>query len=174
MTPSSAASPSKVSPLLTPLPPPTCSRSPPLPSSQSPHRSCALYHAPTTVKWAPGPAPPPHKTRQTVKWTHLTPDMSQLEASPPFTFRNRFDELSHLSDDDMHRSDNDLSATAGTPSAQQPREHKPPPIHVYGVTNYQDMVSYLRPLLRRSNTTAKLSRTKRSKSTFTPLILTVG
>jgi hypothetical protein len=69
--------------------------------------------------------------------------MSQLGASPPFTSWNRFDELSHLSDDDMHRSDEDLPATAGTPSAQQTREHKPPPIYVYGVNNYQDMVSYL-------------------------------
>ena len=43
----------------------------------------------------------------------------------------------------MRRSDEDLPATAGTPRAQQPREHKPPPIYLYGVTNYQDMVSYL-------------------------------
>jgi aminopeptidase-like protein len=43
----------------------------------------------------------------------------------------------------MHRSDEVLPAMAGTSRAQQPREHKPPPIYVYGVTNYQDMVSYL-------------------------------
>jgi hypothetical protein len=43
----------------------------------------------------------------------------------------------------MHRSDEDLPATAGTPSAQQSREHKPPPTYVSGLTNYQDMVSYL-------------------------------
>ena len=43
----------------------------------------------------------------------------------------------------MRRSDEDLPATAVTSRAQQPREHKPPPIYVYGVTNYQDMLSYL-------------------------------
>ena len=42
----------------------------------------------------------------------------------------------------MHRSE-DLPNTAGTSRTQEPREHKPPPIYVYGVTNYQNMVSYL-------------------------------
>ena len=42
----------------------------------------------------------------------------------------------------MHRSE-DLPNTAGTSHTQEPREHKPPPIYVYGVTNYQNMVSYL-------------------------------
>ena len=74
---------------------------------------------------------------------HLTPVTSQLGASSSFTSRNRFDELSHLSDDDIYKLEEDLPATAGTSRTQQSREHKPPPIYVYGVTNYQDMVSYL-------------------------------
>ena len=32
---------------------------------------------------------------------------------------------------------------AGATCSPQPREHKPPPIYVYGVTNYQAMVSYI-------------------------------
>ena len=38
----------------------------------------------------------------------------------------------------------------------------------------KSVLSDFRPLLRRNNTTAKHSPTKRSKSMFTPLILTVG
>lgn len=73
----------------------------------------------------------------------MTLDVSQSGTSSPFTSRNRFDELSHLSDNEMHRSEEDLSTTEDTPRTQQPREHKPPPIYVYNVTDYQDMVSYL-------------------------------
>ena len=43
----------------------------------------------------------------------------------------------------MHRSEEDLPTTAGTSCTQQPQEHKPPPIYVYSITNYQDMVYYL-------------------------------
>jgi hypothetical protein len=85
MAPSSAASPSKISPHLTPLPPPTCSRSPSLPTSQSPHRPARSITPPPQSNGAlgSGPATPPHQTWQTVKkrkWAHLTPDMSQLGA----------------------------------------------------------------------------------------------
>jgi len=69
------------------------------------------------------------------------PETSQPGAPSPFTSRNRFDELSHLSEDDIHSFNEDLTANEGSPRAQQPRERKPPPIYVYGVTNYQDMVS---------------------------------
>ena len=72
----------------------------------------------------------------------MTLDMPLPGTLSPFTSRNRFDKLSHLPDDDMHRSE-DLPNTAGTSRTQEPREHKPPPIYVYGVTNYQNMVSYL-------------------------------
>jgi hypothetical protein len=92
----------------------------------------------------------------------------------PFTFRNRFDELSHLSNDDMHRLDEDLPTTAGTPSAQQPRKTKPLPIYMHGVTNYQDMVSYLTATLEEEQYYCKAFPDERSKSTYTPLILTVG
>ena len=140
MAPGSAASPSKVSPHVTPLPPLTHSRSPPPPSSQSPHRRARSITPPPQPNGHLGSesANPPHQTRQTVKkrkWTHLTPGTSQPGASSPFTSRNRFDELSLISDNDMHRSDEDSPATEDTPRAQQPREHKPPPIYVYGVTN---------------------------------------
>jgi hypothetical protein len=110
MASGSAASPSKVRPHLTPLLPPTCSRSSSLPSYQSPHRRGRSITPPPRSHGSQGSglATPPHRAWQTVKkrkWSHLTPDMSQLGASPPFTSRNRFYELSHLSDDDMHGSD---------------------------------------------------------------------
>ena len=37
----------------------------------------------------------------------------------------------------------DHTTPAGASCSPQQREHKPPPIYVYGVTNYQDMVSYI-------------------------------
>jgi len=37
----------------------------------------------------------------------------------------------------------DLTPPAGALCSPRTREHKPPPIYVYGVTNYQAMVSYI-------------------------------
>ena len=132
------ASPSKVSPHLASLPPLLRSRSPSPPLSQPPqHRARSITSPPqSNGTLGPGPATPPHQTLQTIKkrkWTHLTPETPQPGALSPFTSRNRFDELSHLSEDDMRRSDEDLPATADNPRAQ-PREHKPPPIYMYGIT----------------------------------------
>jgi len=148
----STASPSKVSPHLTPLPPLIRSRSPSPPLSQTPHRRARSITPPpqSNGTLGPGHATPPHKTWQTIKkrkWTHLTPETSQPAAPSTFTSRNRFDEFSHLFEDDMRRSDEDLTPTAGTPRAQEPRVHNPPPIYVYGVTNYQDIASYLKATL---------------------------
>jgi len=128
------ASPSKVSPHLAPLPPLLRSRSTSPPLSQPPHRRARSITPPpqSNGTLGPGPATPPHQTWKIIKkrkWNHLTPETSQPGTPSPFTSRNRFDELSHLSEDDMHRSDEDLLATAGTPRAQQPREPKPPPIY---------------------------------------------
>jgi len=163
-TPGSADLPSKVSPHMTPPPPLTSSRPLPPPSSQTPHRRARSITPPAQSNGPlnSGLAIPPHQTWQTIKKrkrTHLTPVTSQLGASSSSTSRNRFDELSHLSDDDIHKLDKDLPATGGTSRTQRSRKHKPPPIYVYGVTNYQDMVSYLSHL-KRSNTTAKHYRTK--------------
>jgi hypothetical protein len=104
----------------------------------------------------------------------LTPDTSQPGASSPFTSRNRFDELSHLSDDDMHRSDEYLPATEDTPRAQQPREHKPPPIYAYGVTNYKDMVSYLTAILEEEQYYCKAFTDETIKMNVHTLIPIIG
>ena len=126
----------------------TSSRRPPPPSSQTPHPRARSITPPPESNGPlnPGLEIPTHRICQTVKKrmrSHLTPVTSQQEDSSSFTTRNRFDEPSHLSDDDIHKLDEDLPATAGTSRTQQSREHKPPPIYMYGVTNYQDMVSYL-------------------------------
>ena len=137
-TPGSADLPSKVSLHMTPPPPLNSSRPPPPPSSQTPHRRARSITLPPQSNGPlnSGHAIPPHQTWQTVKKTkraHLTPVTSQLGTSSSFTSRNRFEELSHLSDDDIPKLE-DLPATAGTSRTQQSREHKPPPIYVYGVT----------------------------------------
>jgi len=116
------ASPSKVSPHLAPLPPLLRSRSPSPPLSQPPHRRAHSITPPpqSNGTLGPGPTTPPHQTWQTLKkrkWKHLTPEMSQPGTPSPFTSQNQFDELFHLSEDDMCRSDEDLPATAGTPRA---------------------------------------------------------
>ena len=87
----------------------------------------------------------PHQTWQTVKkrkWTHLTTAPSQPEAPTPFTSRNRFDELSQLPGGDTPMPE-DHTTPAGASCSTQQREHKPSPIYLYSVTNYQDMVSYI-------------------------------
>jgi len=108
----------------------------PLPphSSQSP-----LQHArpitPPLLSNEPiesGPVFPLHQTWQTVKKrkaSHLTPAPSQPGAPPPFTSRNRFDELSHHPGGDTPMPE-DLTPPAGASCSPQPREHKSPPIYV--------------------------------------------
>jgi hypothetical protein len=149
---------------MTPPTPLTSSRTPPPHSYQTPHRRARSITPPPLSNRPLNSdlAIPSHQTWQTIKKrkrAHLTPVMFQLGASSSFTSRIRFDELSHLSDDDIHKLEKDLSTTAGTSRTQQSRENKPPLIYLYGVTNYQDVVSYLSHL-KRSNTTAKHYRTK--------------
>jgi len=63
--------------------------------------------------------------------------------SSPFNSPNQFEQLSHFSDDDIQTSASDPHATTNSEQATQSRVLKPPPIYVYGVTNYCDMVKYL-------------------------------
>ena len=93
-----------------------------------------------------GPEIPSNHSWQTVKKRKRTYP-STISATrgyqPPFNSPNSFAELSHLSDDDIQASASALHATISSDQATQLRVHKPPPIYVYCVTNYCDMVKYL-------------------------------
>ena len=65
----------------------------------------------------------------------------------PCNSPNQFAELSHLSDEDILTPTTAPHVTTSSEHATQPRVHKPPPIYVYGVTNYRDMVKYLTEIL---------------------------
>jgi hypothetical protein len=61
----------------------------------------------------------------------------------PFKSPNQFEELSHLSDNDIQTPASDPHTTTSSKQVTQQRVHKLPPIYVYGVANYRDMVKYL-------------------------------
>jgi hypothetical protein len=61
----------------------------------------------------------------------------------PFNFPNQFEELSHLPDDDIQIPASDPHTPISSEQVTQLSIRKPPPMYVYGVTNYRDMVKYL-------------------------------
>jgi hypothetical protein len=65
----------------------------------------------------------------------------------PFNSPNQFEELSQLSGDDIQTPATDPHTTTNSEQVTQLKVHKPPPIYVYGVTNYRDMVKYLTEIL---------------------------
>ena len=74
------------------------------------------------------------------KRIHLPTETATRGHQSPFNSPNQFEELPHLSDDDVQIPASDPHKTTGSKPATQLRVHKPPPIYVYGVTNYRDMV----------------------------------
>jgi hypothetical protein len=72
------------------------------------------------------------------KRTHLIPEEA-TEDQFQFNTQNRFAELSDPEDDDMKTNDTNKPTT----NNKQPREQKPPPIYIYGVTNYGEMIKYI-------------------------------
>jgi hypothetical protein len=102
-------------------------------SQPSPYSSSPITHPWQTIKQRKLPHP--------LRATTLTTLQS------PFTSPNQFAELSHLPDDNTHTSPTALPATTNSDHAMQPRAHKPPPIYVYNVTNYCDMVKYITAIL---------------------------
>jgi len=77
------------------------------------------------------------------KRTHPFPTSAARGLQSPFNSPNSFAELSHLQDDENQASAPLPSTTPSSDPATQLRVHKPPPIYVYGVTNYCDMMKYL-------------------------------
>jgi hypothetical protein len=61
----------------------------------------------------------------------------------PFLFntQNRYEELSQLSDEDMQTNETDETTT--NTKNKPPRKSKPPPVYIYGVTNYREKVKHL-------------------------------
>jgi hypothetical protein len=66
----------------------------------------------------------------------------------PFNSPNQFEELSYLSDNDIQTPASDPHTTTSSEQVTKLRVHKPPPIYVYGVTNYRDMVKYHTEILQ--------------------------
>ena len=103
--------------------------------THNPHQS---LDPPTTESETP--TNHPWQTVKKRKRTHPPTEKAIRGHSSPFNSPNQFEKLSYLSDDDIQTSASDPHATTNSEKATQPRVHKPPPIYVYGVTNYCDMV----------------------------------
>jgi hypothetical protein len=89
---------------------------------------------------------PTNYSWQTVKKrkrTHSPTISTTRGLQSPFNSPNSYAELSHLPDDDTQATDSAPPETISSDRTMQQRVHKPPPIYVYGVTNYCDMVKYL-------------------------------
>lgn len=84
-------------------------------------------------------------TWQTIKKrkrSHETTETTTGNNTPIyFNTQNRYEELSQLSDEDM--TTNDINKIADNTKHTKPRVPKPPPVYIYGVTNYREMVEYL-------------------------------
>jgi hypothetical protein len=89
----------------------------------------------------------PWQTVKKRKRTHLPTEMAPQGHLTPFNSPNQFEELSHLSDDDIQTPATDPHTTTSSKQVTQLHVHKPPLIYVYGVTNYRDMVKYLTEIL---------------------------
>jgi hypothetical protein len=77
------------------------------------------------------------------KRIHPPPISAMRGLQSSFNSPNSYAELWHLPDDDTQASASALPETISSDRTTQQRVHKPPPIYVYGVTNYCDMVKYL-------------------------------
>ena len=77
------------------------------------------------------------------KLTHRSPTLAARGLQSPFNSPNSFAQLSHLQDDDNQAPVPLPSATPSSDQTTKLRVHKPPPIYVYGLTNYCDMMKYL-------------------------------
>jgi hypothetical protein len=66
-----------------------------------------------------------------------------------FNCNNRYEQLSHLPGDDNVDDNNDtilagrVNNTQTNVETSKQQDPKPPPIFIYGVTNYKDMVAHL-------------------------------
>jgi hypothetical protein len=82
---------------------------------------------------------------QTVKRrrTHPSPSPTTIRQPPTFSSPNPFGKLLHLSEADRQAPASAPPAVTNSDQTTQPRIKKPPPIYMYGVTNYRDMVKYL-------------------------------
>ena len=106
--------------------------------TQCTHNAHQSLDPPTTESGTP--TNHPWQTVKKRKRTHPPKETAIRRHLSPFNFPNQFEKLSHLSDDDIQTSVSDPHATTNSEQVTQPRVYKPPPIYVYGVTHYCDMV----------------------------------
>jgi hypothetical protein len=115
----------------------------PATSLSLPQVGCSVMHlqseTPTNHPW------------QTVKGkrTHLPMETATRGHLSPCNCPNQFEELSHLPDDNIQIPASDPHTPISSEQVTQLSIHKPPPIYVYGVTNYRDMVQYLTETLEK-------------------------
>ena len=126
--PADSPSPPQVSGSAMPPQSPIWPRSPP-----TPHPSSPITHPWQTIKKGERP--------------HPLREKASSNFQSPFTSPNQFAELSHLPDDNAPTPTTAPPAPTSSVQAMQPRPHTPPPIYVYNVTNYCDMVKYITAIL---------------------------
>lgn len=74
------------------------------------------------------------------KKNKLSPDATQVRNPFQYTTHNRFEKLTQLPENDTSFNETDNTVTN---TEHKSRDHKPPPIFIYRVTSYNQMVEYL-------------------------------
>jgi len=85
----------------------------------------------------------PGQTVKKRKRTHLPMGNNTRGHQSAFNSPNQFEDISHLSEDNTQIPAFFPQETTSYEHTTKPRVHKPPPIYVYGVINYRDVVKYL-------------------------------
>lgn len=101
------------------------------------------------------------------KFSMLSPETRP--ESDPFSIatQNRYDQLSNLSDEDMPTDDTTTPDRNVTNAST--KEAKPPPIFIYGVTNFNQMVDYIASTIEQEQYTCKTQSNDTIKiNVFTP------
>lgn len=90
---------------------------------------------------------PQWQTVKKRKRLNLTPESSMEKTPFNFNSQNRYEELSNTTDnEDMQTEERTVT---NNETNNQPIEHKPPPIYIYGVNNYDDMINYLTKIIEK-------------------------
>lgn len=82
----------------------------------------------------------PWQTIKKRKRSKISPDTTQVRNPFVFKTQNRFEKLTQPSEKETPSNNTDETATN---EENKTGEHKPPPIFIYGVTNYKQMIEYL-------------------------------
>jgi hypothetical protein len=100
--------------------------------------------------------------RQSKKRERNSPTSESRTQHTEFNCNNRYEQLSHLPGDDNVDDNNDIILTDRTNNTQtngetsKLQDPKPPPIFIYGVTNYKDMVAHLSATIQKEQYQCKV------------------